>query len=50
MIVSSEWILNINRMFDLRNKLVHLLTSHFFVLFVEWNVLMHPHLISHANN
>ena len=50
MILSSEWIPNISRVFGLRNKLVHLLTPHFFVLFVEWNGLKHPHLISQANN
>jgi hypothetical protein len=35
--------------FGLRNELLHhLLTSHFFVWFVEWNGLIHHHLIHHS--
>jgi hypothetical protein len=38
-----------NRVFDLRNELVHhLITPHFFVWFVEWNELIHHHLIPHS--
>jgi hypothetical protein len=37
------------RVFGLRVELVHyLLTPHFFVWFVEWNELIHHHLIPHS--
>jgi hypothetical protein len=36
----------ISRVFGLRIEIVHhLLTPHLFVWFVEWNVLIHHHLI-----
>jgi len=45
---------NIYSVFGLRSELAHhLLTPHFFVWFVEWNGLIHHHLIaqrSQANN
>jgi hypothetical protein len=35
--------------FGLRNKIVHcLLSSHFFIWFVEWNELIYHHLIPHS--
>jgi hypothetical protein len=38
----------IKGVFGLRNEVVHLLlTPHFFIWFVEWNRLIHHHLISH---
>jgi hypothetical protein len=41
--------LDIYRLFGLRNELVHhLLTPNFFVWFVEWNELIHYHLIPHS--
>jgi hypothetical protein len=37
------------RVFGLRIELVHhLLIPHFFVWFVEWNVLIHHHPIPHS--
>jgi hypothetical protein len=40
---------SINTVFGLRNELVHpLLTPHFFVWFVEWNELIHHHIIPHS--
>jgi hypothetical protein len=42
-------ILNTNKLFGLRNDLVHrLLTPHFFVWFVEWIELIHHHLIPYS--
>jgi hypothetical protein len=36
-------------MFGLRNELVyHILILHLFVWFVEWNKLIHHHLIHHS--
>jgi hypothetical protein len=45
----SQIILNTNKLFGLRNDLVHrLLTPHFFVWFVEWIELIHHHLIPYS--
>jgi hypothetical protein len=47
---SSDNVIDVtNYVFGLRNKLVHYFpTPYFFVWFVEWNDLIHHHLITHS--
>jgi hypothetical protein len=47
--IGNKIIPPIYKVFGLRNNLVqHLLAPHFFVWFVEWNGLIHHHLIPHS--
>jgi hypothetical protein len=49
LLIDQKIIQIINKLFGLRNDLVHrLLTPHFFVWFVEWIKLIHHHLIPYS--